>query len=54
MVEVEGAGIDDALTHWHRQQKEQLNAAKIDCLDLVAGTSFAGDLVRFLRTRLNG
>lgn len=54
MVEVEGAGIDDALTHWHRQQKEQLSAAKIDCLDLVAGTSFAGDLVRFLRTRLNG
>lgn len=52
--EVNGEGIQDALAHWHRQQKEQLSAAKIDCLDLIAGAAFAGDLVRFLRTRLYG
>ena len=56
MVEIAASAgaINDALAAWHRSQKEQFNAAKVDSLDLIAGKPFSGDLVRFLRTRIYG
>ncbi len=55
-AEIEGAAghIGDMLALWHRHQKEQFNAARVDNLDIIAGKSFSGDLVRFLRTRIYG
>lgn len=55
-IEVEGSAgeISGLLDLWHRHQKEQFNAAKIDSLDLIAGKPYSGDLVRFLRTRIYG
>lgn len=53
-IEGDGKTISAALHYWHKHQKEQLTSAKLDCLDLVVGKPFAGDLVRFLRTRLYG
>lgn len=55
-MEIEGSAsaINDALTLWHRHQKETFMAAKVDNLDLLAGASFAGELLRFLRTRIYG
>jgi len=53
IIEIEGTTITgDVLDQWQRHKKEQLASAKVDCLDLVAGKPFAGDLVRFLRSRL--
>lgn len=43
--------ITQALTQWHAAQKDRLNAARIDCLDIEVGTSFTGPLVQFLRYR---
>ena len=49
-----GGRIQQALTLWHRAQKEKLAQSKVDSLDLVAGKPFSGELVRFLRTRVYG
>lgn len=50
--ELEGAaGFNESLRLWHRKQKELLQSAKVECLDITAGKSFAGDLVRFLRQK---
>lgn len=44
--------LEQALLGWHRRQREQLISAKVDCLDLIAGKSYTGPLVRFLRRRV--
>lgn len=49
--EVEG-GIADSLVSWNRHQKDLLRSARIDCLDLIAGKPYAGELVRFLKQRI--
>ncbi len=49
-----GHALDQALSTWHKGQKERLNAARIDSLDIEVGTPFAGPLVRFLRHRIAG
>lgn len=54
IIELEGSSsaLNEALTFWNRHQREQFLAAKLDCMELTAGESFAGDLLRFLRTRM--
>ncbi len=49
-----GDAISKALEIWHKTQKDRLNAARIDSLDLEVGCQFTGDLVRFLRHRIYG
>lgn len=43
--------LNQALAQWHTAQKDRLNAARIDCLDIEVGKSFTGPLVKFLRYR---
>ena len=46
--------IEQALSTWHHRQKDRLSTARIDSVDLEAGKSFAGPLVKFLRQRVYG
>jgi uncharacterized protein (DUF58 family) len=50
-VAAEKVLISQALSHFHASQKGLLAAARIDCLDIEVGASFAGQLVTFLRHR---
>ncbi len=43
--------FNQSLTEWHTAQRDRLNAARIDCLDIEVGTPFTGPLVSFLRYR---
>lgn len=45
------AGFSEQLRTWHRKQKDLLQSAKVDCLDIIVGKAFTGDLVRFLRQK---
>lgn len=55
ITEIEGTdALQTMLHYWHGHQKSQFKSAHADSLDLIAGKSFSGDLVRFLRTRLYG
>ncbi|MBA2306798.1 DUF58 domain-containing protein [Candidatus Dependentiae bacterium] len=50
--ELDGStGFNETLRAWHRKQKELLLSARVECLDIIAGKAFTGDLVRFLRQK---
>lgn len=53
-IERSGNEVGHLLAEWHKLQKEQLQAARIDTLDIEVGSSFKGPLVRFLRHRVLG
>jgi len=48
------SGQNAALQRWHDQQRELLVGSRIDMLDIEVGSSFTGDLLRFLRQRMLG
>jgi len=53
-IESSSSQIEQALLTWHVKQKEQLQAARIDSLDIEVGSAYKGSLVRFLRQRMLG